>query len=247
MEKEGAPTIYANWLQIIRIDLHLVTRRRIDTQKEEVYAPHLQTMIVAWIPLLLGLLFGLIPPKLLITSECRYLRFEGMWRRLASREPSAKRRRRWWKLPLVWVDPIRGYFVGMQLTDAFDCVQKATVFQRLLPMVATFIVMFVVLWVQTSGRREADETLSPSAFLGGMMIAMLPLVVALSAIVIGISTAVVMHHFAPGYIFATLATAGFGYLFLGRSLWLPIYTVLVASPLIISWIRRTSLVMPVRC
>jgi hypothetical protein len=204
-------------------------------------------MIINWIPLLCGLFFGLIPPKLLINSECRYLRFEGLWERVIAPKPSAQRRRRWWKLPLVWIDPVRGYFVAAQLNDAFDMVQRATAFEKICPLVATFLALFLVLWVQTCGRREVDETLSPSSFLAGMMIALLPLVVALSAIAIGVSTAVVMTRFSAGYLLASLTTAGLGFLFLGRSLWLPMYTVIVATPLIISWLRRTSLVMPVRC
>ncbi len=204
-------------------------------------------MLIHWIPLLCGLLFGLIPPKLLINSECRYLRFDAVWTRIAKSKKSGQRRRRWWKLPLVWIDPIRGYFVATQLAEAFDYTDVATTTQKILTILTTFLALFVVLWVQTCGRRQEGETLSPTGFLGGMMIGLLPLVVALSAIVTGVSTAVAMNKFMPGYIVASLMTAGIGYLFLGTSVWLPLYTVLVAGPLLISWMRRTSLVMPVRC
>ena len=76
---------------------------------------------------------------------------------------------------------------------------------------------------------------------------LLPPIVAISAIAIGSATAIALNSFAAGYIVAMLTTAGFGYLFMGPSLWLPIYTVLVAAPLLLNWIRRTSLVIPVRC
>ncbi len=204
-------------------------------------------MVVHWIPLLCGLLFGLIPPKLLITSECRYMRFEGLWNRLTNPTKTKQRRRRWWKLPLVWIDPIRGYFVADQLCDSFHASTTATGAQLALPLVATFITLWVVLWIQTCGRQLQDETLSPTGFLGGMMVAMLPLVVALSAIALGASTAVVMKRFAAGYFIAVMATAGIGFLFLKTSPWLAVYSLLVAAPLIIAWIRRSSLVMPVRC
>ena len=204
-------------------------------------------MLIHWIPLLCGLLFGLIPPKLLINSECRYLRFDAVWSRVALANKTGQRRRRWWKLPLVWIDPIRGYFVATQLSGAFDYADGARAMQKILTLAATAFVLFLVLWVQTSGRRNEGETVSPSGFLAGMMIGLLPLVVAISAIIIGLSSAVAMNRFTAGYIMATLATAGIGFLFLKTSLWLPVYTILVAAPLLISWMRRTSLVMPVRC
>jgi hypothetical protein len=205
-------------------------------------------MLIHWIPLLCGLFFGLIPPRLLLNSECRYLRFDAVWSRIAlSKKSSGQRRRRWWKLPLVWIDPIRGYFVATQLSEAFDYVADATTMQKISSAAATAFVLFLVLWVQTCGRRAEGETISPTGFLGGMMIGVLPLVVAISAIVTGVATAIAMNRFTAGYLMATLATAGFGFLFLKTSIWLPVYTLLVAAPLLLSWLRRTSLVMPVRC
>ena len=203
-------------------------------------------MIIHWFPLLCGLFFGLIPPKLLISSECRYLRFEALWKRVLNKEKVRQRRRRWWKLPLVWIDPMRGYAVATMIGDAFGASPKAGGIHALFPLMATFLVLFVVVWVQTSGRQEQGEILSPSGFLGGMMLALLPLVVALSAIVIGMATAVAMGRFIPGYLVATFMTGCIGYLFMGRSLWLIAYTVLVATPMLLSWLRRSSLVVPVR-
>ncbi|CAM2916174.1 hypothetical protein [Rariglobus hedericola] len=204
-------------------------------------------MIIHWLPLLCGLFFGLIPPRLLINSECRYLSCEGLWSRVVTREKSNQRRRRWWKLPIVWIDPVRGFVTAMLITTAFEVVDKPTALQKLAPVAATFLTLLVVLWIQCRGRNTDRETLSPSAFLAGLMLGMLPPVVALSAIVIGITTAIAMTSFMAGYVVATLTTAVIGYVFLGRSPWLAAYTILVASPLLINWLRRTQLVMPVRC
>ena len=202
-------------------------------------------MIIHWIPLLCGLFFGLIPPKLLLTSECRYMRFDTLWNRIANPHKSPQRRRRWWKLPMVWIDPVRGYLVGDFLSRAFTLDPLSTGLAKVLPLIATFLVLAVVVWVQTRGREEAGETLSPTAFLGGMMIALLPLVVALSAIALAASTTVVMRRFAAGYVIAALTTACIGYFFMSKTV-LATYTVVVAMPLLIAWLRRSSLVMPVR-
>ena len=87
----------------------------------------------------------------------------------------------------------------------------------------------------------------PRRFLAGMMFALLPWIVALSAIVIGVTAAVDFTSLAAGYLIATLATAVIGAFFLRTSPWLGVYTVLVATPMMINWGRRTHLVIPVRC
>lgn len=165
---------------------------------------------------------------------------------MIKRPESSQRRRRWWKLPLVWIEPFRGYVAASMLADAFDPVRSATAAERILPLIVTFMLLWITVWLQTGGRIEEGETVSPSAFLGGMMLGLMPPVVAISAIILGVSTAVAMNSFTPAYIVASLTTAGIGYLFLGRTPWLAVYTVVVASPLLINWLRRTTLVMPIR-
>jgi len=113
-------------------------------------------------------------------------------------------------------------------------------------LLATGLLLLIVLWMQTRDRIHAGETISPSSFLGGMMLALLPVVVACSAIVIGVATAIAMNSFAAGYVVATVTTLAIGYPFLGRSPWLPLYGLLVALPLVLNWLRRTTLVMPIR-
>jgi hypothetical protein len=147
---------------------------------------------------------------------------------------------------LVWIDPVRGYVTAVFISQAFTAVPTATRMAKLSPVIATFLALLIIVCVQTSGRQSKGETLSPSGFLAGMMLALLPWIVALSAIVIGVTTAVAMTSFTAGYIFATLMTATCGYLFIGRSVWLPLYTFLIATPMLLSWVRRTKLVIPVR-
>lgn len=204
-------------------------------------------MITHWIPLALGLCLGLIPPRFFITKECRYLRFDAVWTRIANPLKTQQRRRRWWKLPIVWIDPVRGAVVGYLLTHGFDPEPLASGFAALLPFIATIACMALVLWVQTSGREKDRETISPCGFLAGMMITTQPPVVALSAIAMGVSTAIMMSRFSAGYFVAAATTAGIGYLIIGKSIWVVAHALLVASPLLIAWLRRTSLVMPVRC
>ena len=65
-------------------------------------------MTIHWIYLILGLGFGLIPPLKLLNTECRFLPFDELWHRVVRPPQDGRKRRRWWKLPLVWIDPVRG-------------------------------------------------------------------------------------------------------------------------------------------
>ncbi len=203
-------------------------------------------MLVNWLPLVMALVFGLIPPRLLINCECRYLPFTDLWTRVLWRRDGQKRRR-WWKLPLVWIDPVRGYVVGASLAQAFTPIPQSKLAQAQLPLFALVGALLVVLMVQTKGRPGQNESLSPAGFMAGLMIALMPLQVSLGALVVGGATAVAMHHYAAGYWAAALFTALLGYVFIGVSPSLGAYVLTVSAPAWIAWFRGTSLVTPVRC
>lgn len=203
-------------------------------------------MQVNWLNLFIGLLFGLIPPLKLIACECRYMTFETLWTDVLRRPYGASRKRRWWKLPLVWIDPVRGYVVGYFLSHAFRAVRKATFFQAQLPLLALFIVMCLVMIVQTRARADSRESLSPAGFMAGLMIGMMPLTVALGAIVVGGATAVALQGYVGGYLIAMVMTGILGGALIGPNLKVIVYAAIVGSPVWISWLRRTILVTPVR-
>ena len=204
-------------------------------------------MVINWLHLLVCLLFGLIPPWRLLNCECRYLIFEELWTRVLRRPEGTARRRRWWKLPLVWIDPFRGYVVGMFLAEAFKAAPKASFMQAQIPVLALLGCVMWVLAVQTSGRVRERESLSPASFVAGMMLAMMPPTVAIGAIIIGGATAVALHSYAFGYLAAGLAAAGIGVVFLKGNPKLGIYVLMASGPAWMSWLRGTVLVTPVRC
>lgn len=203
-------------------------------------------MTIEWIPLLAGILLGAIPPRLLINSEVRYLRFDALWRRIAEPQKTGRRRRRWWKLPFVWIDPIRGYVVGDLLLHAFRSTPGAYGIEALVPKLLLFACLSVIILVQTSGRTPFRECVAPCGFLAGALFALMPWIVALSAVVLGASAMVALTRFVAGFFVSTLATASIGYFFIGLSPWLLGCTTLVALPMLVSWFRDRSLVMPMR-
>jgi hypothetical protein len=204
-------------------------------------------MVINWIHLAVGLIFGLLPPMRLLNCECRFLIFDEMWARVCRRGNSSERRRRWWKLPLVWIDPFRGYVVGASLGEAFQAVPHATFVQGQLPVLSLLACVMAVMVVQTTGRNGARESLSPGGFMAGIMLALMPLQIALSAIVIGTASAMALQSYTFGYLAAGLATAGVGVVFMMGNTKLGIYVLMTSAPAWMSWLRGTTLVTPVRC
>lgn len=204
-------------------------------------------MTTHWISLCLGLLMGLIPPRLLINSECRYLIFEELWFRAFRRTREDGRRRRWWKLPLVWIDPVRGYVVAWMLSQTFEASPEGTSLEHLLTVALAGGLMLIAVWVQTNGRGAERETLSPSGFIAGMVLCLLPLQVSIAALVMGVAGAMALRGYVVGYLIATTTMAGVGFLFMGKSVVLFSATLLMAAPAIINWLRGSKMVIPVRC
>jgi hypothetical protein len=204
-------------------------------------------MTVHWIYLLIGLGFGLIPPLRLLNTECRYLTFEELWTRVLRRFEDGQKRRRWWKLPLVWIDPLRGYVVGKMLSQAFAPAQHAGFIQAQLPVLVLLAAVMLVLMVQTKGRPYERESLSPAGFLAGMMFAMMDPVISIGAVVLGGSTMIALQRYSYGYWAATLVTAGVGFVFMRANPMLGVFVMMVSAPAWMSWLRGTMLVMPVRC
>ncbi len=204
-------------------------------------------MIIHWLPLLGGLFFGFLPGIRLLNTECRYLAFEDFWVRLRGSELGGSKRRKWWKLPLVWIDPVRGFVAANLLMQAFEASAEAHAFERLLPTILGGALLMLAVFVQTCGRRDERETISPAGFLAGCLLALLPPMVAGAALIMGGATAVAMRSYIAGYILAALTTAGVGFMLMGKSPTLAIAAALTALPVLLNWLRGTRMVTPMRC
>lgn len=203
-------------------------------------------MTIDWLLLVCGLALGLVPPQLLIKSEVRYLHFDTVWTRIAGKDPTTRRRRRWWKLPLVWIDPVRGYVVAQFISDAFRALPHANHFLRLAPLLCVCLCLAIVLLVQTGGRAAQEETVAPCGFLAGMLVPLLPLIVVVCAIALGAAMMIATKRFAAGFITAALVTGVLGYVFLRAVPRVACCAFLVSVPFLVSWFRARPLVMPMR-
>ena len=149
----------------------------------------------------------------------------------------------------MWIDPIRGYVTACLLNQAILHTPGATGFDRLMEMLITAALMLTVLWMQTEHRicdKENSQTVSPTAFLAGMIVEVLPPMAAIAALVLGGATAMAMTNFSAGYGAASIAALTSVLVFTRNIPLAGFNGFLVAFPMLISWVRRNRLVMPIR-
>lgn len=210
-------------------------------------------MDFGWYPLLLGIAFGLIPPRWLYAKGYRHLTLLEV-RSSAFRVPGgssggSRRRRRWWKTALVLLDPFRGYAsahlcaVGLAAIPATSPLAKGIV-----PVLQCLAIAAILITQMESGRQSADQILAPVAFLFGFTTGLfLNFGIIGSAVgIIGVTTMIAAHSFTWGYLAAGAAAAVIGFSFLGASPSLIIFTVTAAAPVPYAFLRRAKLVYPLR-
>jgi hypothetical protein len=208
-------------------------------------------MTISWLYLLGGLFFGLIPPRRLINSQCSYMNFRSLRKNIFGDARLGRSSRQWWRLPLVWIDPIRGYVTAFFLAQAFQAAPGSGKSVRILVLVSTYALLLLALWMQAEKRVNGarpgqNQTVSPSVFLAGMILGVFPPMVAIAALVLGLLAAAAMESYAIGYIMAGLATVGSGFMFIKNPPLVLLSGLLASFPFWLSWYRRSSLVMPIR-
>ncbi len=204
-------------------------------------------IIIHWIPLIIGLCFGLIPPRALIKGEVRYLMFEDLWEKALRPPPDDPRRRRWWKMPLVWIDPVRGFATAYYLVQAFPKPPRGSGLSIFPVLTALAVSSLICLAVQMSGRKNMGETISPTGFLSGMLLLILPYNVSIPVLIVAACTVIAVRSYAAGYVAAALVCLIFGFLYMGVSLSLITPMGLIILPLFSTWKSGSRMVVPVRC
>ncbi len=203
-----------------------------------------------WLALPLGLLFGLIPPRWLYKEGCRHLTLiEARSSSLRRSGSSGRRRRSWWKLPLVWLDPFRGYAAGHLTTLGFDLLTENFREVPILPLIAQCVFVFAVLIIQMeAGRQETGKILAPVPFLLGFTTGLyLDFGVVGGCIaLLAVATMLGTQSFMWGYLVAGAAAAVIGFAFFGISPALLIFAVTACAPAPYAFMRRATLVLPFR-
>lgn len=204
----------------------------------------LNLMIIHWGYLLTGLLVALFPGKYLRGSEYRHFEFDQLSRRLADKN---KRRRRWWKMPAVWIEPVRGYaavfLLSLGLSLEPDSMEKTAKF---LVLVLPLLILTVGVTIQCTSDEDRTKMVTPIGYLSGLILCLLPLEVALPAMVLGASSAIAFRRWAAGHLLGGVAATIIGYFFLGPHVNVVWAGCICGWPVLLAWFYRRKLVIVVR-
>ncbi len=197
-------------------------------------------MIIHWGYLLAGLFFAWLPGKLLRNSTCRYFQCEQLNRRLADK---GRRRRRWWKLPAVWIDPIRGY---MAVTLLQEGIQRDPLKSAMPVLALTVLILTIGVTVQCAGSRERSHLVAPVGYLAGMLVAWLPWEVSVPALIFGAASAVAFRRWEAGFLTGGAFTLVLGYFFMGLGIPLLWSAGIYVWPVVLALFMQRKLVLAVR-
>lgn len=196
---------------------------------------------------------GLLPPRFFYTQSSRHLTLlEIRSSRVhhASTLSTGRRRRAWWKSPLVWLDPFRGYGSAHLLNiGLLNVIPPSFSAGPRISMLAHFIASLAILYIQiTQGRQKAGQLLAPVCFLFGFTTgAYLDFtVVGASVAALAVATMLGTHSFIWGYVAAGAAAVAIGFPFLGLGPSLVVFAIVASAPLYPAFMQRATLVLPVR-
>jgi hypothetical protein len=211
-------------------------------------------MTLPWLPYVVGVFLGLLPPKLFYSTT--HWRHATLVDATTTGHLSASGRHRtssgslkWWTLPLLWLDPIRGFLAAHFVATGLYRLPTDTAEQLILIVALTALTSFVILTVQMEfGHQRSKDLLAPVAFLFGYVTGIYPgsELMGGSVAVIGVLALVGSRNLTMGYLAAGVVACIFGYKTLGLGMSLGVFAATAAAPVPYAFLRRARLVVPVR-
>lgn len=199
-------------------------------------------MQISWLHLFPALVLLWFPIIRALESGTRLRTYES----LRKMEVNTKRKP-WWWLPLLWLDPFRAGGGAILLTLSFLPPEKAKGLARLLPIIAPVVILAIGVIIQTRPRRSDDEiTIAPILFLLGIVFGLLPLKVALPAMILATTSMVSFRTWASFFYVGAAAVMGLGYFFMGKNLWMLGTVALLGLPIMVNLTRGSFLAHPSR-
>lgn len=158
-----------------------------------------------------------------------------------------RRRRRWWKSPAIWLDPVRGWLAGWALRRALaGAAESMEQGPYLLLQFGGYVgLLGLVVW-QTCGREREGETLTPLLFIGGVLAGVYGWLPGVSVVAVGLLGLVSTQSLAAALFVMAGTMAGIGWFIIGFGpAWLVAIAVCLA-PWAKSFLLRHKLVVAMR-
>lgn len=124
-----------------------------------------------WIYLVVAVLVGAVPARWLWDGRMIFVDGNQFCTRIVMHNPGDnRRRRRWWKSKVIWVDPIRGAAAGWGLAQGGNLWAESVGFPFAKYIVYGGLALLVLLVAgQTLGREKEKECIVPVLFVAGVI------------------------------------------------------------------------------
>ena len=199
----------------------------------------MRAMIFYWSILLPGLLLLLFPAEFLLSKHVKLRSFETF----TSLENSP-RSRPWWWVPVLFVDPLRGFGGAWLVKNGLGITVFSGKFFHLPAQWAMAAVLILSVFVQMFTRRDDEALLAPIGFLAGAVALLLPLPVALISYAMAIAAIFGLRAFAAFFIAAMIMIPLLGVPFRGNLIWLGIAAIVMGLPVLTSVVSGRTLELP---
>lgn len=210
-------------------------------------------MLPPWFFIAAGMAIGLIPPRFFYGSSWRHVTLidattsghlgdAGQYR-------TGIGSKRWWRIPLLWIDPIRGFFCAHLIAWGLYNSPMESSEQIAIVLGVKCFCTFGVLAVQMEfGRQRAKDMMSPLPFLIGFIIGISygSWLLGCSAALICLMACIGTRSFKMGYLIAGVVGGILSYPTLGLSANLGIFALTIMAPVPYAFLRGTRLVFPLR-
>jgi hypothetical protein len=199
-------------------------------------------MTIHWSLLVPGLLLLWFPADRLLSRAVQLRSFDCF----QSLERS-RRHRPWWWVPVLWLDPGRGFLGSWLLMRAF-ALEEAPGFSfvPVLPYGMAVGVLILAVLIQTFSRREEGVLLAPIGFVVGLVLAITSWPVAAVGLTMGLVGLFAFREFHAFFAVSLVAVAVLGFAFEVPPMWLLPAIGALALPVAAGVMTGRTLELPTR-
>lgn len=196
-------------------------------------------MTFNWIHLSVGLLLLIFPAEFLLSKRVQLRSFETFTS--LENNPNAHP---WWFVPLLFIDPIRGFGGAWLLRSGLGLASADGVFFRLPHFWMLAGALIAAVAIQTYTKRDHDVMIAPMGFLAGILVLLVPPVAAAITLVLAIAAVFGLRSFMGFFCVGLIVTPAVAIPFRGSITWVAIAGALFGLPVLLSVVSGRTLEIP---
>lgn len=199
-------------------------------------------MTILWSLFVPGVLLLLLPADWLMSSVVQLRSFDCF----QSLEDSP-RHRPWWWVPVLWLDPLRGFFGAFLLKQALGLtsIVWASTPKSEYALLVAVLALGVVCQILTR-RGDRDVLLAPIGFVVGVAAALTPWPVMIIGTVVAALGLFALRQFHWFFVFGFIAVALLGFVLGAAPFWIWPASAVFALPIVTAVVLGRTLELPTR-